>query len=155
MRRFDGNRRDTFYAATVLHHRSQHTNVSLQECHICNVRMSCHYRCYGVAYCMFDRGVSIAQKMPPYEIIVTTPPKCHSWEVFCPSFVCTSRKIQNVPVVFSVNFLVTCAESVFFPEMSERMCFRCRTDQVLAHWCQFNPWNCCPRLRKLKAGRAR
>ena len=78
MRRFDGNRRDTFYAATVLHHRSQLTNVSLQECHICNIRMSCHYRCYGVAYCMFDRGVSIAQKMPPYEIIVTTPPKCHS-----------------------------------------------------------------------------
>ena len=78
MRRFYGNRRDTFYAATVLHHRSQHTNVSLQECHICNVRMSCHYRCYGVAYGMFDHGVSIAQKMPPYEIIVTTPPKWHS-----------------------------------------------------------------------------
>ena len=88
---------------------------------------------------MFDRSVSVAQKMPPYELIVTTTPNYYSREAFSPKFVRTLRKIQNVPVVFSVIFLVTCAESVFFPEISERMCFRCRTDQVLAHWCQFNP----------------
>ena len=64
MRRFDGNRRDTFYAATVLHHRTARTNESFQECDICNVRMSCHCHYYVVAYCMFDRGVSVAQKRP-------------------------------------------------------------------------------------------
>ena len=73
MRRFGGNRRNTFYAATVLHHRAQRTNVSLQEWQICNVRISCHYRCYGVAYCMFDRGV-----LPVIRVCLTKNPKCPS-----------------------------------------------------------------------------
>ena len=102
---------------------------------------------------MFDYSVSIAEKWPPAN---------HSHHArfmgvrgFLPSFVCTSQKIQNVPVDFSSTFLVTCAVSVFFPETSERMCFSCRTDLVLAQWCQISSWNRCPRLRKLKVGRAR